>query len=127
MAENQEALAAERTQGSQTTGSVGEPTLLDKLTVIADEIFERWNKDQRSGKLLIALSGALPRYRADVTEIRAALATHAELVFALAELRDDVTKLRWGQSYPGRNHALMHAYPVATHKRREPLDVDAPS
>lgn len=50
------------------------PTLLEKLTIICDEIFERWDKDQRSGKLLTALAGGLPRYRADVTEVRQALA-----------------------------------------------------
>lgn len=50
-------------------------TLLEKLDRICDEIFERWDKDQRSGKLLTALAGRLPGYRPDVDEVRAALST----------------------------------------------------
>ncbi len=30
-----------------------------------------------------------------------------DLLATLIALRDDVQKLKWGQSYPGRNHALM--------------------
>lgn len=47
--------------------------LIEKLDTICDEIFERWDKDQRSGKLLSALSGRLTSYRPDVDDIRGAL------------------------------------------------------
>ncbi|KPL55536.1 hypothetical protein ABB55_27615 [Prosthecomicrobium hirschii] len=40
---------------------------------IADEIFERWDKDMRPAKLLTALAGRLNGYRPDVTEIVAAV------------------------------------------------------
>lgn len=49
-------------------------SLLKKLEIICEEIFEKWDKDQRSGKLLLALSGNLKRYREDVTQVREALA-----------------------------------------------------
>lgn len=49
-------------------------TPLEKLERICDEIFNRWDKDQRSGKLLTALAGHIKNYRADVDEVRAALA-----------------------------------------------------
>ena len=51
-------------------------TPLEQLEKICDEIFERWDKDMRSGKLLTALAGRLPGYRADVDAVRAALAKH---------------------------------------------------
>lgn len=51
-----------------------EPTPLQKLEQICDEIFDRWDADMRSGKLLLALAGKLPRYRKDVDDVRAALA-----------------------------------------------------
>jgi hypothetical protein len=53
-------------------------TPLLKLEAICEEIFERWDKDQRSGKLLGALGGRLPGYRADVDDVRAALAAAAQ-------------------------------------------------
>ncbi len=46
-----------------------------ELSAIADETYERWDKDMRSGKLMIALSGDMPRYRSDVTSVRLACAT----------------------------------------------------
>lgn len=49
------------------------PTPLEMLRAICDEIFERWDKDQRSGKLLLALAGRLPKYRDDVDQVREAL------------------------------------------------------
>jgi hypothetical protein len=52
---------------------------LSKLDAVCNEIFERWDKDQRSGKLLQALAGRLPGYRSDVDEIRDAL-NQAEIV-----------------------------------------------
>ena len=45
---------------------------LSELEAVADEAFARWDKDMRSGKLLLALSGDLPRYRKDITSIRLA-------------------------------------------------------
>jgi hypothetical protein len=48
-------------------------TPLEMLEIICAEIYEHWDKDMRSGKLLQALAGELPNYRADVTEVRAAL------------------------------------------------------
>ena len=52
---------------------MSEKTPLEMLEAVCDEIFDRWDKDQRSGKLLSALAGRLPNYRADVTAIRDAL------------------------------------------------------
>jgi hypothetical protein len=46
---------------------------LKELDVICAEIYQRWDKDMRSGKLLQALAGKLPGYRADVDRVRAAL------------------------------------------------------
>jgi len=60
---------------SQCNGTGLAKTTLEKLEAICDEIFERWDKDQRSGKLLSALAGRLPGYRGDVDEVRAALTT----------------------------------------------------
>jgi hypothetical protein len=56
---------------------------LGKLELIANEIFERWDADQRSGKLLSALSGHLTHYRADVTEVRRALMHYPQLITVL--------------------------------------------
>lgn len=50
-------------------------SLIERLDAICAEIFERWDKDQRSGKLLKALGGRLPGYRGDVEAIRQALAS----------------------------------------------------
>lgn len=58
-----------------TTPTAPQDALINKLDAICDEIFERWDKDQRSGKLLAALAGRFPNYRKDVDEIRAALST----------------------------------------------------
>lgn len=49
-------------------------TPLEQLEKICDEIFERWDKDMRPGKLLLALSGRLKNYRPDVDEVRRTLA-----------------------------------------------------
>jgi hypothetical protein len=51
---------------------------LEKLEAICDEIFERWDKDMKSGKLLTALAGRCHGYRKDVDEVRAALAAADE-------------------------------------------------
>ncbi len=47
---------------------------LGQLEAIATEAFDRWDKDMRSGKLMLALTGDLPRYRADVSSVRLACA-----------------------------------------------------
>jgi hypothetical protein len=62
-------------------------TPLAKLDAICEEIFARWDRDQRSGKLLLALSGNLKRYRSDVDEVRSALAAAPELLAALKVAR----------------------------------------
>jgi hypothetical protein len=58
---------------ASVTDAVPGRTPLRKLELICTEIYERWDKDQRSGKLLSALAGMNPSYRADVDEVRAAL------------------------------------------------------
>lgn len=60
-------------------------TPLKQLEAICDEIFEHWDKDMRPGKLLIALAGELPKYRADVSAVRSALAASAAAHDVLAE------------------------------------------
>lgn len=65
-------------------------SVLKKLEAICDEIFERWDKDQRSGKLLSALGGRLPRYRDDVTEVRNALASPSTDMAAAKKIEGDV-------------------------------------
>lgn len=46
-------------------------TLLTRVTELAEEILESWDKDDdmRVGKTLKALSGYLPGYRADIDEL----------------------------------------------------------
>lgn len=50
------------------------PALLADLQSVCADIYDRWDKDQRSGKLLQALAGTLTEYDPRVTRIRAALA-----------------------------------------------------
>jgi hypothetical protein len=50
----------------------------DDLRSVCDEIFGRWDKDMRSGKLLTALAGRLPGYDPRVTRILAALENEHE-------------------------------------------------
>lgn len=50
-----------------------QPSALNKLEAICEEIFDRWDKDMRSGKLLTAMAGRLKNYRVDVDEVRKAL------------------------------------------------------
>lgn len=58
---------------SDNGGNEDDMTPLQQLEAICEEIFDRWDNDQRSGKLLLALSGRLPNYRPDVDAVRAAL------------------------------------------------------
>lgn len=46
---------------------------LTDLEDVCDEIFERWDKDMRSGKLLTALAGRIENYDQRVIRIRQAL------------------------------------------------------
>jgi hypothetical protein len=55
-------------------------TPLQKLEDICAEIYGRWDKDQRSGKLLLALAGDFSGYRKDVTDVREALAAAQTLL-----------------------------------------------
>lgn len=54
------------------------PSLLDDLYSVCSDIFDRWDTDQRSGKLLRALQGDVRDYDPRVTRIRAALAQPLE-------------------------------------------------
>lgn len=51
--------------------------LLEDLNSVCNDIFARWDADQRSGKLLIALAGDLENYDPRVTRIRDALRSRA--------------------------------------------------
>jgi hypothetical protein len=64
--------------------------LLKSLEAICDEIFEKWDKDQRSGKLLSALAGRIKRYRDDVTAIRSALTPPSDDMEAAKKIEGDV-------------------------------------
>jgi hypothetical protein len=64
--------------GAKIAMSDADKTPLQKLEAICEEIQERWDKDMRSGKLLLALAGHIPRYRQDVTDVRDALASSQE-------------------------------------------------
>lgn len=68
---------------------------IDLLNTICEEIFQRWDKDQRSGKLLSALSGRFTGYRPDVTKVRRALESHDALVKALEEIASEATQWDW--------------------------------
>ena len=49
---------------------------LESCVKIADEAFVLWDadKDMKVGKMLRALAGQMPRYRADIDKIHAAIA-----------------------------------------------------
>jgi hypothetical protein len=70
------------------TTSAPMATPLQMLRQVSDEIFDRWDKDMRSGKLLTALAGRLTKYDPRVTAICSALAaaeTHDARVTELLE------------------------------------------
>jgi hypothetical protein len=50
------------------------PSPLEDLESVCAELFEKWDKGMKSGKLLTALEGRLHNYDPRVTRIRAALA-----------------------------------------------------
>lgn len=61
---------------------------------VADEARDEWDaapEGMKAGKLLIALSGHLPKYRADIDAIHAALATPAAASDASASARNPAT------------------------------------
>lgn len=58
------------------------PGPLQDLETICAEIYQRWDKDMRSGKLLGALAG-IPGYRADVDRVRSALTAYPDMYAAL--------------------------------------------
>lgn len=61
-----------------------EKTALSKLEQICAEIYDAWDKDQRPGKLLLALAGLLPNYRQDVDDVRSALRSRDSVIEAPA-------------------------------------------
>lgn len=54
------------------------PSPLEDLKSVCRQIFDRWDKDQRSGKLLTALEGLLPGYDPRVDRIHQALIEHQQ-------------------------------------------------
>lgn len=64
------------------TSTSTEPSPLQDLETICGEIYARWDKDMRSGKLLGALAGTCPGYRDDVEKVRRALAAQPDLLEA---------------------------------------------
>jgi hypothetical protein len=68
------------------------PAPLADLELVAGEIFERWDKDMRSGKLLAALSGLMaPGYDPRVDRIRQSLAAAPYLLEALIRCEEMVS------------------------------------
>ncbi len=61
-------------------------TPLRHLEMVCDDIFDRWDVDMRSGKLLAALNGRIAQYDPRVTSIRAALAAYPSLLSALQRI-----------------------------------------
>jgi hypothetical protein len=53
-------------------------TPLEDLESICADIFGRWDRDMRAGKLLLALEGRLQRYDPRVDRVRDALASATE-------------------------------------------------
>src|SRR5688572_7707248 len=81
----------------------GKATLLELLEQVCDEIFKRWDKDMRSGKLLSALSGRVNNYDPRVTAIRAALSTGLERAYLLGV----TTGRAYWDGYYGSDEAVM--------------------
>jgi hypothetical protein len=52
---------------------------LDDLESVCADLFSRWDRDMRAGKLLTALEGRLPGYDPRVDRIRRALAVLPEI------------------------------------------------
>lgn len=72
--------------GADTEAQRAGATVLQSLEFVCEDIFDRWDADMRSGKLLSALSGRVANYDPRVTAIRSALAAYPDLVDALQGL-----------------------------------------
>lgn len=68
---------------------MADPTPLEDLYSVIEEMHEKWDTDMKPGKLIIALKGMIPDYDPRVTRIRVALAD-------TETLRDEVQRLRDG-------------------------------
>lgn len=94
-------------------------SLAQRLTDIADQIFQRWDSDMRSGKLLTALAGRIENYNRDVTAIRGALASHDALVKVLEEIaatnieRETVTPVNSFRAFGQANSELIRLRDIA--------------
>lgn len=84
---------------------------LNRLEAMCDEIFARWDKDQRSGKLLSALSGRMKNYRIDVDLVRAALSAPGSPERTISERHGSLS-----QSLPSQELIERPAPPVKTGK-----------
>lgn len=68
-------------------------TPLGDLELVAGDLFERWDADMRSGKLLTALSGHMaPGYDPRVDRVRLALLAFPDLLEALQGLTGIIQK-----------------------------------
>ena len=75
-------------------------SLLGDLETLSGDLFERWDKDQRSGKLLTAMSGMMsPGYDPRVDRIRRALTSHTDLLSALESAEDALAEHCPGLTY----------------------------
>ena len=81
------ALSIDDESSASTCEETRDMSALAKLEGICAEIYSQWDKDMRSGKLLSALAGGIPRYRQDVTDVREALAEIERLRATEARLR----------------------------------------
>lgn len=70
-------------ENAEGAGGVWNP--LADLELLSGEMFDRWDSDQRAGKILTALSGHAPGYKAQVDSVRLACAVAPDLVEALTE------------------------------------------
>lgn len=85
-------------------------TPLQKLEAICAEIYQRWDSDQRSGKLLGALAGSLPNYRQDVTDVREALKAAAPVVMSPEDILHEIKK-----QFDAMEHQIeRHAWALST-------------
>lgn len=103
-------------------------TPIEMLNDICGEIYARWDKDQRSGKLLSALGGTMTNYRADVMAVRRALEGPAELIAALkmqedAELAHANCDECEGQEVPELCEKCFPLYDDARVARRAALSI----